>query len=77
MSIINAISKRHKVRDFFMCWYFSFYEQLIISCSVELSMKEKTRCQVQNTTTPVVLELSEQLFNSKDVIMNSTYNFII
>ena len=49
MSIINAISKRHKVRDFFMCWYFSFYEQLIISCSVELSMKEKlgVRCRIQ------------------------------
>ena len=36
--------------------------------------EKKTRCQVQNTTTPVVLELSEQLFNSKDVIMNSTDN---
>ena len=60
-----------------MCWYFSFYEQLIISCSVELSVKEKLGVKVQNATTPVVLELSEQLFNSKDVIMNSTDNFII
>ena len=28
ISIINTISERLKVRNFFICWYFSFYEQL-------------------------------------------------
>ena len=28
ISVINATSERLKVRNFFICWYFSFYEQL-------------------------------------------------
>ena len=28
ISMINTTSKRLKARDFFICWYFSLYEQL-------------------------------------------------
>ena len=28
ISMINTTSERLKVRNFFICWYFSFYEQL-------------------------------------------------
>ena len=28
ISMINTTSERHKARNFFICWYFSFYEQL-------------------------------------------------
>ena len=28
ISMINKTSERLKVRNFFICWYFSFYEQL-------------------------------------------------
>ena len=39
ISMINATSERLKARNFFICRYFSFYEQLY-SCSVELRMKK-------------------------------------
>ena len=38
ISMINRTSERLKGRHCFICWYFSFYEQLEISCSVEMSM---------------------------------------
>ena len=28
ISVINTTSERLKARNFFICWYFSFYEQL-------------------------------------------------
>ena len=28
ISMINTTSERLKVRNYFICWYFSFYEQL-------------------------------------------------
>ena len=28
ISMINTTSERLKARNFFVCWYFSFYEQL-------------------------------------------------
>ena len=40
ISMINTISERHKARKFFICWYFSFYEQLKFFSSVELSTKK-------------------------------------
>ena len=39
ISMINTTSERLKVRNFFICQYFSFYGQLKFSCSVEFSMK--------------------------------------
>ena len=38
MSMINTISDRLKARTFFICWYFSFYEQL--KFRAQLSMKK-------------------------------------
>ena len=40
ISMINTTSEKLKARNHFICWYFSFGEQLKISCSVELSMKK-------------------------------------
>ena len=38
ISMINTTSERLKARNFFICQYFSFYEQFL--CSVELSMEK-------------------------------------
>ena len=40
ISKINTISERLKAKTVFICPHFSYYEQLKISCSVELSMKK-------------------------------------
>ena len=40
ISIINTASEKLKVRKAFIFQYFSFYEQLKISYSAELSMKK-------------------------------------
>ena len=41
ISMINTSSERLQARNFFICGYFSFYEQLVeILCSVELSMNK-------------------------------------
>ena len=38
--MINATSERLKARKVFICRYFSFYEHVENSCSVESSMKK-------------------------------------
>ena len=40
ISMINTTSERLKARDFFICQYFSFYEQLKFRAQLELSMKK-------------------------------------
>ena len=40
ISMINTTTERLKARNFFICPYFSFYEQLKFPFSVELSMKK-------------------------------------
>ena len=40
ISMINTQSERLKARNYFICQYFSFYEQLKFRYSVELRMKK-------------------------------------
>ena len=40
ISLINTTFDRLKARDFFICWYFTFYEQLKFRAQVRLSMKK-------------------------------------
>ena len=39
ISMINTTSERLKGRNFFICWYFSFYEQLKFRAQLSLAWK--------------------------------------